>query len=464
MNPNGETEKTQSVPPATPAPRRQRAQRKRQGKTGSFSGRDDTPAVKNPQTSTGFGDGYKALEKFGLGISGRTESVYSAPKTDGYFQLVDQCWDQLIALKPEVQSIMTRGAWQHVHALFLYRRISDIEFAATGKRTPPPTRIPLPYETSVFQPIWAILSDIGIVDDPDLRVKYIPIADFPGAEKPTESDFVKILGCTQYDWESSWEQVLADRATLDSALVRERHTDRVTTVSSDPTDRSKLTERVAVILADLTALAALEPAKFLAYEPESEDIFLNDELDPKYFTLQWDSIDVNVKTKAECDDVKKQLFARIREIKSGALIHSYPAFSQETVQFQFQNESIPTDPGTYGAWLHWDPRLFSDYSRAVDVLRPLALFSPSFPKETKGTYMWVLSREKNNSGFFVRMPKVEISAPIWLLGLILDMGNLSEARRSAWYVHSDITETMFIMKNDYIKSAIKSGVPIERFR
>jgi hypothetical protein len=133
---------------------------------------------------------------------------------------------------------------------------------------------------------------------------------------------------------------------------------------------------------------------------------------------------------------------------------------------QFDLGTLPYDgnSGAYGAWLGTDGQLWIDYSRLVDIVSGPAIFSLSFPKEKTGTYMWLMKREEDRSGFFVRMPKRSISLPVWMSALLLDMGNLPSNRECTWYVRSDHCNSFIITRLNYIKAAITQGAPVEVFR
>ena len=245
------------VPPASaeaPDPEKKKKRRPRKKKADSSSApsaSSDRPA-ENPTKSSGFGDGNKILESFGLGISGRYEEVFSAPNTEGYFQFVDQCYEELISVKPEVRWIFTRAEWMHVHALLLYARVSEVYFQVTGKKQAPPVRVPLPYDVRIFQPIWAILSDIGIVEDTDLKVRYIPVPMLPSNEAiDSPDDIASVLACTMYDWKKSWDDVKTDRTSLDTERSSEGLLPlTMEEVKTKPLTRSK-TDEIRDILIEL---------------------------------------------------------------------------------------------------------------------------------------------------------------------------------------------------------------------
>lgn len=450
------------TPPPAPNPSRSSGKRSRKKKGPSNS--NDKEKDKSSPPSSGFSDGNRVLEGCGLSISGRFETVYSAPKTEGYFKFVDQAYEELVATKSEVRNVITRSEWQHVHALLLYARTSEVYFQVTGKKQPPPTRIPLPYDVRIFQPIWAILSDVGLIEDTDLKVRYVPLPVFPTSkESDSLVDLININECTLYDWKASWDEVTRDRSVLDAARTNVGLPPRTSIESDKPITRED-NENVRLVL---SFLSAWTKGKIYPDFDTTDKGVLDLDDDAKSATICLDCFDYSatVSDAADAELAFATIAKAVKTHKARRLIRSYPKPTDGERTFSFQGETIPNDPGSYGEWLGWDPMLWDAYRKVCDLMSPVSLWSPSFPREKNGTYMWVLPRYENTgSGFFMKLPKMAIPAPVWILGLILDMSTLPDERIYTFYVETDRTSGFNRILVEYIRAAIKSGIPTEQFR
>ncbi|RGP76811.1 hypothetical protein FLONG3_5054 [Fusarium longipes] len=186
----------------------------------------DTPISSNPpsnapnprsenngsKSTPGFSEGNTVLQNYGLSVSGRKERILSAVKTDKYFHMVEQSWQALLQTKPSIAERFSYAEFRHCSALQLYHRIESVKFDALGIKPSAPTRIPLPRTTRAFQPIWSVLANIGIVDDDDLRVTYIPDGHLPSTpDADDNTDLENLVACTLYDWNASWKAVQTAR-------------------------------------------------------------------------------------------------------------------------------------------------------------------------------------------------------------------------------------------------------------
>lgn len=422
-------------------------------------------SVKSPPASSGFADGNAALEATGLGLSGRYEEVFSRVKSEKFFQVVDSAYDQLVASKKDLTVLLSRAEWRHIHALFLYSRISDCEFAYSGKKQSAPNRIPLPYDVSVFQPIWAILSDIGIVEDPELRVRYIPQAAMPRSDDQSDlNDISEMLDCTQYNWTESWRLTKADRNIRKEQLADYTgHVENFELADEVPTNYEELKQNCMKVLSNLKEFEAADWAD----DEQLGDIELCEHIvsnEDGTYTLDLKGQTFRISSPKSAETAFKSVFKWIKEFKTRRLSAHLPRVSNENVQFKLEDEQIPSDPGAYGRRLGWDPELWMSYKRFVDTARPIALFSPSFPKESTGTYMWLIPVESSSTGIFCRLPRQSIPNATWLLALILDMSCLHTRRTCTWSVYTDSTPSTYLMVRNFIGAAIKSGLPVEVFR
>jgi hypothetical protein len=161
------------------------------------------------------------LETAGVNLSKEKECVYSSVHNKGYLHAVDVAYEKLLGVRPRLNIFLSQAEWRHIHILMLYARIFDCEMAAANVTQPIEFRIAIPEEIKVFEPLARILSGIGIVDDPALGVRYIPVARTLREEyRPHDPDDVtEFLEWTQYDWKDSWTRVEEGRADRRMAAI-----------------------------------------------------------------------------------------------------------------------------------------------------------------------------------------------------------------------------------------------------
>jgi hypothetical protein len=311
---------------------RRRGKKKDTGSGGSSTpGGGGEPQPSKAQQPSGFGDGNKVLEGGGLSISGRFEELYSAPNTEGYFQFVEAAYDRLLSVKPDIGWVMTRSEWIHIHALLIYARTSEVYFQVTGKKQAPPVRIPLPYDVRVFQPIWAILSDIGLVEDHDLKVRYIPLPKLPETEDLTDpDDAIAVFDCTMYDWPSSWEQVEADRIILDNAREEQNFSHLTGRTEQQKKPSRAETYEFSLILKELKRMERVGSSDYDDLVDDRPDDCVIGEKDDsaKHVTFRFDiggvSTDTNIRTSAEAANLFQTLITDIKAAKSQRIRRTHP--------------------------------------------------------------------------------------------------------------------------------------------
>jgi hypothetical protein len=161
------------------------------------------------------------LETAGVNLSDKMENVYSSVQNKGYLHAVDVAYEKLLGVRPRLNLFLSQPEWRHIHVLMLYARIFDCEMAATNVTQPIEFRIAIPEEIKIFEPLARILSGIGIVEDPALGVRYIPVARTLREEyRPHDPDDVtEFLEWTQYDWKDSWTSVEKGRADRRMAAI-----------------------------------------------------------------------------------------------------------------------------------------------------------------------------------------------------------------------------------------------------
>lgn len=456
---------------------------KKQNKGGSNSSPPkDTRTNKTESGSSkqtpGFADGNSVLTSYGLSVSGRKERILTPFKADKFFHFVEQSWHQLVNLKPHLAERYSLAEFRHASALQLYHRIESVKFDTLGIKPSAPTRIPLPRNTRVFQPIWSVLANIGYVDDDELRVVYIPDSVLPKSDDLSDPDDIEgLLSCTLYDWKTSWEQVLEARENRKPYQSREGYTPiTVSNESSSVKTREQLIKEISEMRKSLSS--AKENEKSAQYRlidgwlykvpsnpsspsrkgkeesPSPSDI--SDE-DLKKTTRYWSSSMAQKKLDA--------LFLEARKKKEEMITPRFD-LSYKIDSYVVSDGVLSSDPGAYGARLHWDPQLWLEYEQLVEIVTPVALFSLSMPAESSGTYAWVLPVEKrddDDSNVSARMPKASIPPVTWILSLLLQSSTLTYSQRSTFYVETDRLQNVLGLRQRYIRAAIKDPSAVEQY-
>ncbi|QQZ02314.1 capsid protein [Aspergillus nidulans partitivirus 1] len=419
--------------------------------------------------ATGFAEGNAALLEYGLGVSGRKERILSPVKADKFFQMVEESYKVLIDAKPHAAQRFSLSEFRHASALMFYQRLENVKFDGIGVKPSAPTRIPLPRNLRVFQPLWGALANIGIVDDEELRVQYIPDGILPQSEDmSTPDDIRNLLACTLYDWTSSWDAVKKSRQNRDDYEYRDSYTTDLSTNEQPEKTPDQLIEEIAATRAYVAQLKKdLESGRRVSvngntYAPvfkknaKGEDL---DELDAeattrgqKFGSIAWNEQQI------------EKLFKQAKEAKAKKIT---PRFDRtyKIDAYRVSDGVITQDLGAYGAWLHWDPQLWLDYDKFVEEVCGVAMFSQSMPVETTGTYAWLLPVEsfEGAADVFCKMPKSSIPPVTWILALILQSSTLSFDQRANFYVETDRLSNVAGLRLRYIRKAISRGAPMEQY-
>ncbi|AZT88585.1 capsid protein [Delitschia confertaspora partitivirus 1] len=465
--------------------------RKGGGGKGGSKGPSSKPKAESSTSkqTPGFADGNAVLNNYGLSISGYRERVLSPFKTEKFFHMVSTSYQRLLSVKPSLTERFTYDEFLHCSALQVYQRIEHVKFDALGIKPPAPLRIPLPRNLRVFQPLWSILANIGTVKDDELRVEYIPDAVLPDSDNlDSEHDVEGLLSCTLYDWNASWQSVLKARESRDTWQQRDGYTSDVDDNSSPTLSREQLIKAisdrkqrlkvveyalendVAEIVSDRVYLypkfSIKDKQAAVAGGKKESDFFL---LDDEWYdtSLTEDALKARpaYKTPAQYMTEIDDLMA---EAKNAKKVRITPRFDvvYNPSSYKISDGTVTSDPGSYGAKLHWDPQLWLDYENFVNEVAPLALFSLSMPVETTGTYAWVLpveKRSRNNAAFCVKLPKASIPTQTWVMALLLQSSTLPLSRRSTWYTETDYLTNLPGLRQRYIQAAIKAPSPVEQF-
>jgi hypothetical protein len=175
------------------------------GAENSFNQKDLAPNALYFSKSVSF------LKDYDCGLKTKTKRIHATINNEGYKTLVRKAYYKLLELRPRLKYLLSLSEWLHVHMLLLYARIFDCELHFYSIVLPRGFQIAVPNNVMVFEPIAAVISSIGIVEEVDMGVTYIPVArSYRGSDvyKPHDKDDVtEFLEWTQYDWNSSWYQV-----------------------------------------------------------------------------------------------------------------------------------------------------------------------------------------------------------------------------------------------------------------
>jgi len=411
------------------------------------------------QTSGGviFPEGEKALAASGLSLSNRKERVVSEVRTQIYFHMVEQAWTELTSIHESITERFTFEEWRHAHALMLAARIENVKFEDLRVKPPANVRSPVPKDLRIFQPLWSVLASIGKTEDPTLGVVYLPDISLPESiDQNTEADLSAIMKCRQYNWASSWQQVLDARKRNEANAYTSRVGVSFTTDNtpvSPPDDISDIIKRIQALRSELSLSKSLYGKKDLpkGYAKEKGVVY--------HLTKGSKAVDDKATAIREADLIQDDLdnqMILVNEIKQKQLtphVETHQSIDVYTVG----DKNIILDPGAYGAFLRWDTQLWIGYYNIVEMLSSDALFSLSMPNETIGTYAWLLPVEGENGSRYARLPKKDIPTSTWMLGLITEMGNLPPERCSTWYVHTDRVSDSSKVRLRYLKAGIKAA-------
>jgi hypothetical protein len=155
------------------------------------------------------------------GLKSKSKLIHATISNEGYKIFVTEAYHKLSSVRPRLKYIISLSEWLHVHMLLLYSRLFDCELHFHNIILPPEFQIAIPNKIRVFEPIAAVISSIGIVEEADIGVTYIPVArSYRGNDvyRPhDEDDVTEFLEWSEYDWNSSWYQV--EKARLERRMM-----------------------------------------------------------------------------------------------------------------------------------------------------------------------------------------------------------------------------------------------------
>lgn len=449
-------------------PERKGGDNQKKGKSSNTSNKTSKSVVPK-STGTGFAEGNTALLQYGLGVSGRKERILSPVKADKFFHMVEDSYRALIDAKPHAARRFSLAEFRHASALQFYQRLENVKFDGIGVKPNGPTRIPLPRNLRVFQPLWGALANIGIVEDEELRVTYIPDGILPRSEDISDPDDIRnLISCTLYDWSSSWEAVEQARSSRPDFDVRDSYTANISTNERPGATSEQLIAQISETRALISKLKKeLHEGKRISMDGKLYTPVFQTGKDNKP-TGELDQ-DKTKKTKSESgiqyyEDRLEALFDDARSAKAAKLTPRFDR-SYDVTQYRISDGTITQNPGAYGAWLRWDPQLWLDYEQFVEETCGVAMYSQSMPVETVGTYAWLLPVETftGEVDVFCKLPKASIPPVTWILALLLQSSTLNHFQRANFYTETDRLANVAGLRIKYIQKAISRGAPMEQY-
>mmetsp|Transcript_13530 Transcript_13530/g.32649 ORF Transcript_13530/g.32649 Transcript_13530/m.32649 type:complete len:958 (-) Transcript_13530:68-2941(-) len=174
---------------------------------------DSIPAT-TPQKSGGISKAISILQRNGGNLSTKQKKIYSSIRNERFLMAIDLAYDRIVKENHRLELIFSIAEWRHVHVLMLYARLFQCELLAQNIYQPKEFSIYLPDNLQIFEPLGVVLASIGVVEDKEGGLSYIPVAKaLQGRKyKPHDpSDVTVFMEWSQYKWNASWTQVKVER-------------------------------------------------------------------------------------------------------------------------------------------------------------------------------------------------------------------------------------------------------------
>lgn len=184
---------------------------KPQSKNSSTS--DSIPAG-TPQKGDGMSKAISILQQTGVNLSTKHKKIYSSVRNERFLMATDLAYYRIVRENHRLELLFSIAEWRHVHVLMLYARVFRCELLAESIDQPKEFSIYLPDNLQILEPLGVVLASIGVVEDREGGVSYIPVAKpLKGREyKPHDpSDVTMFMEWSQYKWNASWTQVKVER-------------------------------------------------------------------------------------------------------------------------------------------------------------------------------------------------------------------------------------------------------------
>ena len=163
-----------------------------------------------------YGKSVSLLKEVDRGLVVKNKEVHATVCCETYKKVVSLAYGKLSTVRPRIQYMMSEAEWIHVHALLLFSRLFECELHYHKITLPEEFQIEIPQDLLVLEPIACVLASLGIVNDDQNGVTYVPVAKPYNGEShytphnPEDvTEFLEwtVKGNLGYDWNASWEEV-----------------------------------------------------------------------------------------------------------------------------------------------------------------------------------------------------------------------------------------------------------------
>lgn len=163
-----------------------------------------------------FGNSVSLLKDVDPGLKDSASVVHATVHSQRFQSIVTVAYEKLCQVRPRLVFLLSKAEWLHIHCLLLYTRLFDCEMHFHKIDLPSEFQIEIPQDIQVLEPLAAVLSSVGIVEDSLNGVTYVPVPkpckDDSQYRPHDPEDVTEFLEWTQkdelgYDWNASWERV-----------------------------------------------------------------------------------------------------------------------------------------------------------------------------------------------------------------------------------------------------------------
>ena len=103
-------------------------------------------------------------------------------------------------------------------------------------------------------------------------------------------------------------------------------------------------------------------------------------------------------------------------------------------------------------WLGWDEELWFSYKTVVQAMSQSYSFV-DFPRDSRGTYSWLIPRYETPSGIYGRVPKPAISSDAWMIALLFNFCDLPPERTTKYYYRTKKINSVMDVLREFLDSA-----------
>lgn len=171
----------------------------------------------------GWSQSISVLQEMGGKLSTKHKTIHSSIRNEGFLMATDLAYERIVKGNRRLELLLSLAEWRHAHVLMLYARIFRCELAARKIDQPKEFSIYLPNNLQILEPLGVVLASIGIVEDLEGGLTYIPVAKpLRGRvyEPHDPNDVTIFMEWSQYKWNASWTQVKFERQQRKSEAQR----------------------------------------------------------------------------------------------------------------------------------------------------------------------------------------------------------------------------------------------------